>query len=121
MQQRNRLRRDQRRLLRRLGQHRIAGGERGGDLPGEDRQRKVPRTDADHCPQRRVRNLEFRPRLRGVVAQEVDRLAHFADGVGSDLAGFAHDEADELRHLCVHRIGRPLERKGTRRRAEPMP
>ncbi len=36
----------QRRLLRRLGQHRIAGGQRGGQLAGEDRQREVPRADA---------------------------------------------------------------------------
>ena len=38
---------DQRRLLGRLGQHRVAGGKRRGDLAGEDRQREVPRADAD--------------------------------------------------------------------------
>ena len=37
---------DQRRLLGRLGDDRIAGGERRGDLAGEDRQRKIPRADA---------------------------------------------------------------------------
>ena len=42
----------QRRLLGRLGQHHVAGGQRRGDLAGEDRQRKVPRADADHRAQR---------------------------------------------------------------------
>jgi hypothetical protein len=36
----------QRRLLGRLGYHRVAGRQRGGDLAGEDRQREVPRADA---------------------------------------------------------------------------
>ena len=39
---------DQRRLLGRLGDHRVAGGQRGRDLAGEDRQREVPRADAGH-------------------------------------------------------------------------
>ena len=38
---------DQRRLLGRLGDHRIAGDERCRDLAGEDRERKIPRRDAD--------------------------------------------------------------------------
>ena len=37
---------DQRRLLGGLGDDRVAGGERRGDLAGEDRQRKIPRRDA---------------------------------------------------------------------------
>ena len=35
-----------RRLLGGLGEDGVAGGERGGDLAGEDRQREVPRRDA---------------------------------------------------------------------------
>ena len=42
----DRPRRDERRLLGRLGDDRIAGRQRGEDLPGEDRQREVPRRDA---------------------------------------------------------------------------
>jgi hypothetical protein len=38
---------DQRRLLGRLGDHAVAGGERRRDLAEEDRQREVPRADAD--------------------------------------------------------------------------
>jgi len=37
---------DERGLLGRLGDDRVAGGECGGDLAGEDRQRKIPRRDA---------------------------------------------------------------------------
>ncbi len=43
----DRAKRDQRRLFRRLGEHGIAGRECRGDLAGEDRQREIPRTDAD--------------------------------------------------------------------------
>ena len=46
VQQRDGLGGDQRRLLGRLGDHRVAGGQRGGDLAGEDRQREIPRADA---------------------------------------------------------------------------
>jgi hypothetical protein len=45
---------DQRRLLGRLGEHRVAGGERRGHLAGEDRERKIPRADAGDRPERRV-------------------------------------------------------------------
>jgi hypothetical protein len=35
-------------LLGRLGQHRVAGGQRRAHLAGEDGQREVPGADADH-------------------------------------------------------------------------
>jgi hypothetical protein len=38
---------DQRRLLGRLGKHRVAGGQRRGDLADENGQREIPRADAD--------------------------------------------------------------------------
>jgi hypothetical protein len=38
---------DQVGLFGRLGDHAVAGGQRGGDLAHEDRQREVPRADAD--------------------------------------------------------------------------
>ena len=76
---------DQRRLLGGLGEHRVAGGERGGDLAGEDREREVPRADADDRAERNDASGvgEIAPRLGRVEAQEVDRLAHFADRVRS--------------------------------------
>ena len=46
---------DQRRFLGGLGQHRIAGDQRGSDLAGEDRQREIPRADADDRTERRMR------------------------------------------------------------------
>ena len=72
---------DQRRLLGGLGEHRIAGRQRGADLADENGQRKIPRRDARDRPQR-AGAAEFAPRLRGVVAAEVGGLAHFADRVG---------------------------------------
>ena len=47
MQQRDGLGGDQRRLLGGFRDHRVAGGERGGDLAKEDGERKIPRADAD--------------------------------------------------------------------------
>ena len=97
VQDADRFGRDQRRLLRRLGDDRIARRERRGDLPGEDRQRKIPRADAGDDAERGRRTRAQRPRrLGGVIAQEVDRLAHFGDRIGVGLARLAHDEADEV-------------------------
>ena len=84
---------DQRRLLGRLGDHGVAGGQRRRDLAGEDRQREVPRADAgeDAAPVQRElvalagragqrqRPAEVGARARRVVAQEIDRLAHLGD------------------------------------------
>ena len=52
MQRAHRFGGDERRLLGGFGDDRIARRERGGDLAGEDRQRKVPGTDADDEAQR---------------------------------------------------------------------
>ena len=96
MQDAHGFRGDQRRLLGGLGDHRIARRERGGDLAGEDRERKVPGTDADDEAERgRGAGQQRARRLVRVIAQEVGRLAHFRDRVGVRLAGLAHDEADE--------------------------
>ena len=46
VEQPHRLGGDQRGLFGGLGQHGIAGRQRGGDLAGEDRQREIPRADA---------------------------------------------------------------------------
>ena len=52
VQQLYRMRRDQRRLLGGLCEHGVAGGERGAHLADEDRERKIPRADADYRPKR---------------------------------------------------------------------
>ena len=57
--------RDERRLLGGLRDHRVAGGERGGDLSHEDRQRKVPRADADEgTASRELQAIGFARRAR---------------------------------------------------------
>jgi hypothetical protein len=47
MQKRNRKRGDYRGLFRRLGDDRVAGNERRRDLADKNRQRKIPRRNAD--------------------------------------------------------------------------
>ncbi|CAB3925919.1 hypothetical protein LMG26858_05800 [Achromobacter anxifer] len=99
------LRRDQRRLFGGLGQHGIAGGQRGRDLAREDGQREVPGADAQHGAQRAVRVVaEFGFRLVGVIAQEIHGLAHLGYGVGQRLAGFAHDQAQQGLHLLFQQL-----------------
>src|SRR5439155_16847672 len=86
---------DKRRLLRRLGDDGIAGGERGGDLAGEDGEREIPRRDAgeDSPPVQRQRVAlagragqrerlgEIRTRPRRVITAEIDRLAQLRERV----------------------------------------
>ena len=117
MQQGHRLGRDQRRLLGGLREHAVAGRERRGHLPGEDRQRKIPRTDADDRPQRREgRHLRARhaPVPRSSAGSRPPRAPRRR--VGAGLAGLAHDEPDQRRHLRFQRVGRTLQRRGTLRR-----
>ena len=104
VQQRHRARGDQRRLLGRLGDHRIAGDERGRDLAGEDRQRKIPRRDADDHAARLGAGFHLR-RFGRVVAQEVDRLAHLGDAVGQRLAGLARAKREELDGIRLVEVG----------------
>ena len=108
-----------RRLLGRLGDHRVAGGERGGDLPGEYGEREIPWRDAgEHAaaverqrvalagrPGQRHGAGEQAPRLRRVVAQEIDRFAHVALRVVQRLAGLAHDDGHQARLVALEQIG----------------
>ena len=102
---------DQRRLLGRLGEHGVAGDERGGDLAGEDRQREIPRRDAGDDAPRLGPGLGMLG-LGGVVAQEVDRLAHFRHAVGQRLAGLARREREELDGVGLVEIGGPAQDGG---------
>ncbi|MNU99998.1 hypothetical protein D3C71_901530 [compost metagenome] len=117
-----RLRRDERGLLGRLGEHRIAGRERRADLAAEDGQREVPGADADNGTERSVALVgEVVARLGGVVAQEVHRLAHLGDGVGEGLAGFAHQQAHQGLQLGFHQIGGAIQHGGTLGRRSGLP
>ncbi len=58
------------------------------------------------------RVVKLRRRLRGVVAQEVHRFAHLADGVGQGFARFAHDQPEQVLHLLFERVGCALQAGG---------
>jgi len=79
----------QRRLLGRLGQHRVTGSQCSSYLTAEDGEREVPRADAHHRAQWAVGVIgKVVARLHRVVTQEVHGFTHFGDGVGEGLAGF---------------------------------
>ena len=116
-----------RRLFRRLGDHRIAGGERAGDLAEEDRKRKIPWRDAgkDAAAMQfeqialagRSRELGRRDELgaqpRRVVAAMIDRLAHFGNRIGDDAPALAHDKRDEIGHALLQQITGAFEQPRT--------
>ena len=120
----DRVRGDERRLRRRLGDDGATGGERGGDLAAKNRERKVPRRNAnrDAAPAASGRRFD---RARCVVAQKIDRLAGFGDGVGNRLAGLAHGERGEIGHVLLEQFRRPRQGFGARggacRRPTPGP
>ncbi|TLD45900.1 MAG: hypothetical protein FAZ92_01836 [Accumulibacter sp.] len=128
VQQFDRQRRHQRRLLRRLGDDAVACGERRRDLADEDGEGEVPRADADEdatAMQRqavalagRARQMdrlgEFLLRLCSVVAAEVDRLAHLGDGVGLRASAFAHEQRDEFGQAPLHQVGGAQQRRRAR-------
>ena len=65
--------------------------------------------------------VELRGGLRGVEAQKIDRFAHFGDGVGVGLAGFAYQQAHQARHVGLQCVGGALQGGGAllRRRVGP--
>ena len=121
---------DQRRLLGRLGDDGVAGGERRRDLAEEDGEREIPRADADEAPRpRRTRRFSSpvgpgsggrRSRngrgLGGVVAAEIDRLADLRDGVVERLAGLACEQRQQRSRRASIRSAARSQRGGARRR-----
>ena len=113
---------NQRGLLCRFCQHAVACGQRCGNLAGEDRQREVPRADTHHRAERTVGFVvEIIAHLTGVVVQEVDRLAHFGDGVAEGFTRFTHQNADQLLHLIFHQHRRAFQNGGTLLRRSGKP
>ena len=115
--------RGERRLLRRLRNHRIAGDQRGRHLPRENRDRKVPRADAgehtaavqrqhvalaDRTSQRN-RPAELLARLLRVVAAEIHCLAHVRHGVGQGLPRLPYAQGHQAGHVGFQQIGQPIE------------
>src|SRR5207245_4174748 len=97
-------------LLRGLGDHRVARGKGGGDLAGEDGERKVPRADAGEdaaAVQLQLVALTGGTReqlgltkmfsgLKGVIPAKVGSFAHLGHRVGVGTAALAHDARDEV-------------------------
>ena len=59
--------------------------------------------------------------LHRVVAQEVHRLAHFGDGVGKGLAGFANQQPHQRLDFCLHQVGGTLQNRGALCRRGGLP
>ena len=129
VQQIDRRLRHARGLLGGLGQHGVASRQRGGQLARKNGQRKVPRADADPHATRgeaqgvglsghavhevglRVLHLRHQHGLHdalglvGVVAQKVDRLAHFSYRVAPGLVGLLDQQGAEHRRVRQHGVG----------------
>jgi hypothetical protein len=125
----------ERRLLGRLGDHRVAGGQRRRHLAGKDGEREVPRADAHEHPAPGKHKLvalpgraaepqrlcKLRPRPLGVVAQEIHRLAQIGQRAFERLAGLADQQRHEPRRVLLVEIGGLLEDAGALRPAKPVP
>ena len=135
VQELHRLEGDERRLLGGLGDDRIAGRERRGDLAEEDREREIPRADADEhaAPAKREAVLlpgragqqlaiaELGAGLHRVISAEIDRLTDFGEGVIERLAGLGLQEGGEAPVPCLDEIGRALEASGAFRGRRQVP
>ena len=101
----------QRGLLGGFGYNGIAGGQGGGDLAGEDGERKVPWADAGENAPRRGGQAE---RRIGIVAQEIDRLAQFGDRVGQGLASFAGQKREDRAEVGLIEVCGPVQGSGAK-------
>ena len=114
------------RLLGRLGQHAVASRQRRGHLAGKNRQWKIPGADAgpsatagepqfvglprhsqrDPVLPARQHGRRHDPfRFAGVIAQEVDCLAHFRHRVAPGLERFLDQQRAQARQLMFHGVG----------------
>ena len=135
VQQPHRFMGDQRRLLRGLGHHAVAGSQCGRDLSREDRDREVPRRDAgkDAAPvQRDLVALaggagqqhwtgKLGPAALRIVAQEVHRLAQVGHGIVQSLARLAHQQRHQADAVRLVEIGGALENRRARHAALQVP
>ena len=67
------------------------------------------------------RALEVGPRLLGVVAQEVHRLADVGNGIVQRLARLAHEERREARIMRLVKIGSLVQHRGARIATQQVP
>ena len=110
--------RDDGRLLGGFHDDGVAGDDGRDDHAAEDREGEIPRGDDHAGAARRVTQhaafaghglRDDRPvklaGLRGVVAAEVDRFAHFAVGLEPGFAGLEDEEGVELGAARLHEVG----------------
>ncbi len=128
VQQLDETRGNQRRGFRRLRHDGIAGRQRGRDLAGENRQGKIPRTDAGEHAAAVQRQLvqfaggtrqtlgrrELGARSNRVIAAEVHGLANLRDGVRYALARLTHQEFMKIRAARFEQVGRLVEQARAR-------
>ena len=124
MQQRDRTRGDQRRLFGRLGDDGIAGGERRGHLAEKDRQRKIPRADADEDAAAAIaQHIAFAGRSRHRLRRQA-RCAPARRNSGNSrqprAVRRAHRRAScRLRSAAARAVRRDAARAGRRRARAP--
>ena len=106
--------------------HRVAGRERRSDLTREDREREIPRADAEEhaAPdelelvalagrsRQRHRRRQHALGLGGVIAQQIDGLADLGEAVGDRLAGLGDATRDELGAVRLHEVGCAPQQRG---------
>ena len=134
VQERDGARGDERRLLGRLGDDRVAGGERAGHLAEEDRQRKIPRADADEDAATAIaQQIAFagrarhrlrrqrRARLRRVIAAIIDGLAQLGERIVERLAALVLQQCEQRAAFLLEPIGGAFERCGALGRGRRRP
>ena len=135
MEEFDRLKRDKRRLFGRLGEHGVARRQGAGNLAGEDRQRKIPRADADEdaaahqfeavgfaCRSwQRLQPSEPGLGLGRIIATVIDGLAHFGDAIIERLAALAREQCDQPVGVGFHRTRHGAQMVGARRAAKRIP
>src|SRR3546814_12916773 len=93
MQNAYRLGGDQGRFFGRFCQHAVASDQRCANLADEDRERKIPRTDA-HAGAERAGTVAHRPPcISSIVSQKIDAFAYPSDACDNRYACLAHAQA----------------------------
>jgi hypothetical protein len=124
----------QRRRLRRLDDHRVAGRQRGGDLPRDLQQRVVPRGDQTAHPERLVNDPAERIGIGrrdepagllvgepGVVAKDADHVVDVVLALAEGLARVERLEPGDLGTVALEQLGRTGQERGTFARWAPRP
>ena len=124
----------QRRLVRRLPQHRVAGDEGEGGVPRPHRNREVERRDHGARAHRMPRlhqavagplagdreAVQLARQADGEVA-DVDHLLDLTETLGADLPGLDRDQLAELGLVGAQQLTEPADQPATHRRRRRSP